>query len=198
MKTGILLSGGIDSIALAFWKRPDWAVTVDYGQKPAATEIRTAKQICSELGISHEVLSVDCSSLGSGDLAGSSPLKGSPSPEWWPFRNQLLVTIASMRAIQLEVQALLLGAVKSDSFHVDGTEVFFQAIDQLMFMQEGGIRISTPAINLTSEELVKISGIPISLLAWAHSCHVSEVACGNCRGCYKHQSIMDKLGYGYY
>ena len=31
MTTGLLLSGGIDSSALAFWKRPQVCFTVDYG-----------------------------------------------------------------------------------------------------------------------------------------------------------------------
>lgn len=198
MKTGILLSGGIDSIALAYWKRPDWAVTVDYGQRPAEAEIRAAAKICIELNIRHDIITADCSSLGSGDLVGSSPLKSSPSPEWWPFRNQLLITLAGMRAIQAGIQTLVLGAVKSDGFHVDGTKSFFQTIDQVMSIQEGGIRVSAPAVELTSVELVRISGIPKSLLSWAHSCHVSEVACGDCRGCYKHQAVMETLGHGYY
>ena len=31
----LLLSGGMDSIALAFWKRPEIAITIDYGQRAA-------------------------------------------------------------------------------------------------------------------------------------------------------------------
>lgn len=198
MKKGILLSGGIDSVALAFWQRPDWAVTIDYGQRPAAAEIRAASKVCGDLGIVHDVISVDCSSLGSGDLAGCSALRNSPSSEWWPYRNQLLVTLAGMKALEMQIQALLLGAVKSDGFHTDGTEPFFRVLGQLMALQEGGIKVLAPAIELTSQELVKRSGIPQGLLAWAHSCHVSELACGDCRGCYKHQSVMESLGYGYY
>jgi len=35
----ILLSGGLDSIALAYWLRPQIAVTIDYGQRPARAVI---------------------------------------------------------------------------------------------------------------------------------------------------------------
>jgi len=31
----ILLSGGIDSAALACWQKPDLAININYGQKPA-------------------------------------------------------------------------------------------------------------------------------------------------------------------
>ena len=40
MNTALLLSGGMDSIALAYWKRPDIALTIDYGQAAADAEER--------------------------------------------------------------------------------------------------------------------------------------------------------------
>ena len=42
MKTALLLSGGMDSIAIAWWKRPDIALTLDYGQQAANAEIKAA------------------------------------------------------------------------------------------------------------------------------------------------------------
>lgn len=35
----LLLSGGLDSTAIAAWQRPDVCVTVDYGQRPARGEL---------------------------------------------------------------------------------------------------------------------------------------------------------------
>ena len=37
----MLLSGGMDSIAVAYWRRPSLAITIDYGQVPAAGELRS-------------------------------------------------------------------------------------------------------------------------------------------------------------
>jgi 7-cyano-7-deazaguanine synthase len=198
MKRAILLSGGIDSLALCYWQRPDVALTINYGQLPAAAEIEASAMVCQELHIPHEVVTVDCRHLGSGDLAGTESTGISPSREWWPYRNQLLVTIAAMKGIQLGVGELLVGSVKSDSFHADGTADFYQRIDELMNLQEGEMKVSVPAISMMSVELVRASGIPIELLSWAHSCHVSDVACGSCRGCFKHQTVMHELGYGFY
>jgi 7-cyano-7-deazaguanine synthase len=181
----ILLSGGI-------------AITIDYGQSCAEAEMRASRQICKELNMKHEEIRVDCGSLGSGDLAGLPASSVAPVPEWWPFRNQLLITLAAMRAIELDVATLIVGAVRTDASHVDGTSKFFKRIDDLMCMQEGNIRICTPAIKLSSSELVRASGIDLSILAWAHSCHRSNFACGNCRGCYKHRSVMVELGYEAY
>lgn len=198
MSLGILLSGGMDSAALAYWKRPKVAFTINYGQVCAEAEIQAASQICKELTIEHEIISVDCHSLGSGDLSGLPPDPIAPVTEWWPFRNQLLLTLASMRAIKLGIDTLLFGSIKSDFIHTDGRKEFFEKICALTSLQEGGIHIAAPAIELTSTELIKLSGIERPILAWAHSCHVSNFACGSCRGCYKHQAVMAELGYGAY
>jgi 7-cyano-7-deazaguanine synthase len=192
----VLLSGGIDSIALAYWLRPEFAITVDYGARAAPTELAVAGQVAKELGIEHHIICVDCASLGSGDMAGTAALNQAPVPEWWPFRNQLLLTLAGMRGIALGICELMTGSVQSDDSHADGRPEFYARADALMSMQEGEIRVTAPAIGMTSVELVQTSGIPRELLAWAHSCHVGPLACGGCRGCCKHYEIMNEL-YGH-
>jgi 7-cyano-7-deazaguanine synthase len=193
MIKGILLSGGLDSVSLAYWKRPDIAISINYGQAAAEKEIEVSAIIAKELGVNHFVISIDCSSLGSGDLINGSSIEGSPSSEWWPYRNQLLVTLACMKGISLGINELMVGSVQSDGFHKDGTVVFYDHINELMTYQEGNIRITAPAIGLSSVELIKISGIPASLLHWAHSCHTGSVACGKCRGCLKYQYTLRTL-----
>lgn len=183
----------MDSIALAYWKRPEIAFTVDYGQTPAAAEIAAAGQISGELGIEHHIIRADCSRLGSGDMASAAPLAIAPVPEWWPYRNQLLITLAGMRAVALGVTEMLLGSVASDGLHADGRSDFFDAMDKLMGVQEGSIAIRAPALEMTTVELVQASGIPRSLLAWAHSCHTGNLACGACRGCVKHYEVTNTL-----
>jgi 7-cyano-7-deazaguanine synthase len=191
--TGILLSGGMDSIALAYWQRSKTAFTVDYGQRSAEGEIRAAAQVSSVLGMNHVILRTDCRSLGSGDLAGvvANPL--APVPEWWPFRNQLLVTLAGMSAVSLGVKCILVGSVSSDGLHADGRAEFFEHLDVLMQSQEGEIHVRAPAIGLRSVELIKSSRVPRNLLSWAHSCHRAQFACGLCRGCNKHREVTTEL-----
>lgn len=198
MKTGLLLSGGMDSIAIAWWKRPQWAVTIDYGQKAAKAEVLASAQICSELGIVHEIISVDCSSLGSGDMAHKEVDARGSTSDWWPYRNQLLITLASMRAISREVQTLYIGTVKSDGeSHRDGTGEFVARMDGLLGFQEGGMRVVAPAIGHNTAELIAAVGLPPGLLAWAHSCHKANLACGHCRGCNKYLQTYVELGTDY-
>ena len=190
----ILISGGIDSTALAFWKKPKYGFVVDYGQLGADAEIIAAQQICKILNIDIEVVQVDCRTLGAGSMAGLAEAPSSPSPEWWPYRNQLLATFAAAKALEKKITGLIFGSIKTDGFHADGSIRFYEAIDNLISLQEGGIRVFAPAIDLTTVELVRTSGIPLDILGWTHSCHTSNFACGRCRGCYKHIGVLRDLG----
>jgi 7-cyano-7-deazaguanine synthase len=191
----VLLSGGLDSAALTAWQRPAAALFVDYGQRPAEGELAAARAVSQALKVPLNVVRIESSALGSGLLAGTSPVPAAPTPEWWPFRNQLLVTVAGAWGIDKGVDRILVGCVVTDSErHVDGSAEFYQALDRLISMQEAGIRVSTPAIGMSSAELVTTSGIPDAILAWTHSCHVSPLACGTCPGCEKRASVLKDLG----
>jgi 7-cyano-7-deazaguanine synthase len=195
MSEVLLLSGGIDSIAIAAWRRPAYCLTVDYGQIPAASEIAASSSVCKALELDHEVLRVPIAQLGAGVLAGRPGSTASPNPEFWPYRNQLLVTLAAMIAIERHYAKVLIGTVASDKRHADGSEDFVLCLNSLLEMQEGGVTLEAPAIKLSSLELVRESRIDLSILAWAHSCHSSNVACGHCPGCAKHSEVMQSIGW---
>ncbi|OZC35867.1 7-cyano-7-deazaguanine synthase [Marinobacter vinifirmus] len=195
MKSCLLLSGGMDSLTIAWWKRPDIALTLNYGQLAAQAEVEVSKTICKQLNIPHHVIEIDCRSLGSGDMAGGEASDLAPASDWWPYRNQLLITLAAMKAISLGVTHLWLGTVKSDASHKDGAPEFISAISHLLSQQEGQMVVEAPAIDLSTSDLVIQSGIPAELLAWAHSCHRSHLACGDCRGCNKYMEVFQEVGY---
>jgi 7-cyano-7-deazaguanine synthase len=191
----LLLSGGHDSMAIAYRDRPEWAITVDYGQIPARAESRASADLCKELGIQHIILKVDCKPIGVGDLAGTEPLSISPLSVWWPFRNQLLVTLAASRMIREGVRELWIGTVRGDDCFADGKREFIEGMSRILSIQEGEMTLVAPGFGLTSLELIRSSGIPRSVLALAHSCHVSNFACGQCRGCLQHLATLEALGY---
>jgi 7-cyano-7-deazaguanine synthase len=195
MSLALLLSGGQDSVALAYMLRPALAITIDYGQLPAQAELVAATQVCDALNLEHVAIRVDCSQLGSGDLAGKQPLGVAPVSEWWPYRNQLLVTLAAAAALARGTTQLAIGTVSTDASHTDGSHEFIEAMDGVLSLQEGGLRLVAPAIGMTSANLIRRAGVPSEILAWAHSCHTSRWACGACRGCVKHKNVMHELGY---
>jgi len=194
MSKSILLSGGIDSVALLYMFRPPVAFTIDYGQRSAKAEIQSSRKVCEILNIRHELIRVDCSALGSGDLSDTNAIELAPSPEWWPYRNQLLVTLACMKGVGMGIKELIVGSVRTDGFHKDGTAPFYIKLSSLVEYQEGNIKITCPAIELSTAELVRMSKIPNEILLWSHSCHTSNNPCGDCRGCLKHLSVRQDLG----
>ena len=195
MKTVLLFSKGMDSIALAFSKRPDLLMTIDYGHRSAEGEIRAAQTVAGLLSLPLSIVRVDCGTLGSGDLAGTAPLAIAPASDWWPYRNQLLVTIAASHAIGAKFEQMMIATVRSDAAHADGRSDFIEALDAVLQFQEGGLRLVAPAIEMSTTELVRSSGIDASTLGWAHSCHRSPWSCGQCRGCNKCREVWQELGW---
>jgi 7-cyano-7-deazaguanine synthase len=129
-------------------------------------------------------------------MAGISANTYAPASDWWPYRNQMLITIAAMKAISLGIQHLLIGSVLSDKSHRDGTPEFVSRMSTLLALQEGHMTVSAPAIELSTIELIRLSEVPGTELAWAHSCHKADVPCGNCRGCNKYFKILADLDNG--
>lgn len=189
----LLLSGGLESSALAAWLRPPLVLTIDYGQLPARGEAWAARQVCRELGLEHHTVRADCSAVGSGLLAGSASDKQAPVPEWWPYRNQLLATLAGAWGISRGATEILVGSIAGDGRHADGRLDFYELLSRLMVLQEGGLRVRAPAIEMSSAELIARSGLNDSVLGWTHSCHVSDLACGSCPGCTKRLHVLTEL-----
>jgi len=183
----------MDSIALLWLERPALAITIDYGQRAAQSEMQASRAVCAEIGIEHVGVSADCSTLGSGDMGSREPLSFAPASDWWPYRNQLLATLAGPTALGRHCKELLFGTVASDASHVDGTQEFYRRLSALMEFQEGNLSVRAPAAYLATSELIRRSGIPREALSWAHSCHISNLACGHCRGCVKHFEVTEEL-----
>lgn len=202
----LLLSGGHDSIALAAWLRPAACLTIDYGQRPVEGEMRASNAAAHALGLPWHTLRVDLTPVGSGLLhSGASGATGiatrdeggerAPSPEWWPYRNQLLVSLAAAWALPRGYDELLVGSVAPDGIrHKDGSAGFYERLDEVVAYQEGRMRVTAPAVTMTTVGLIKVSGVEDAVLGYAHSCHVAAYPCGTCPGCRKHHDVIAESG----
>lgn len=185
----LLFSGGIDSTALAWSLKPEKLLFIDYGQVAAEGELRAATSIATALRLDLDVRSISMRQLGQGSLAGRKATSKS-FPEFWPYRNQALITFAAMAFADLQLSSIIVGTVSGDERrHADGRAEFIDAMNRLLYVQ-GGPRLEAPAIRTTSEQLVAESNVPISVLGWTFSCHTGQWACGTCAGCMKHAEIM--------
>jgi 7-cyano-7-deazaguanine synthase len=184
----LLLSGGIESTCIAYWKRPDICVTIDYGQVCAHTEVETAKAICKRLKLEHSV--IEASPGRKFGLLGATEALRDEKPEFWPFRNQFLGTVAAMALYERDVREIWFGTVKSDTKFLDGSRSFFNAFSELVSAQEGCVRIKAPAIGLSTERLIRLSRTPRSVLGATFSCHRGSLPCGDCPGCWKQKRLL--------
>jgi 7-cyano-7-deazaguanine synthase len=168
---------------------------VSYGQVPAAAEVRAATAVARELNLPLHVIEVDLTATGGGLLAGAERVAAGPSEEWWPFRNQLLVSVAAAWSMLHGFKTIVTGGVATDGErHADGRPEFYQRLDELCRAQEGGIGVLAPAIGLTSEELVVQSEISDAVLGWTFSCHSGALPCGRCPGCVKRIRVLTTTG----
>jgi 7-cyano-7-deazaguanine synthase len=191
----LLLSGGLDSTAAAAYLRPAAGLVIDYGQVVAPGELRAARAVGRELGLPVEVLSCDCSSVGSGLLGASPEAEVAPSAEWWPFRNQLLATLAAAWCVSRGYSRLLFGSVATDGFHRDGQPQFYELLSSLLAFQEGELVAEAPTIGSTTLDLCRRADVSRALLGWTFSCHRTPVACGDCPGCNKRRMTLRSLGF---
>lgn len=189
----LLFSGGIDSTALAWWLKPEKLLFVDYGQVAANGELRAAKSVAKAIDRKLDVRSIPLRQFGQGSMAGDLSAS-SPVPEFWPYRNQALITVAAMAYADLPISSIIIGTVSGDGDrHADGRIEFVETMNRLLEMQ-GGPKLEAPAIKVTSEQLIADTRVPQSVLGWTFSCHTGEWACGACAGCVKHDEIMQRLG----
>jgi len=189
----LLFSGGIDSTCLAWMERPDRLAFIDYGQIPAKGELRACRAVAEELGLRLDVHSADLRAFGGGTMAGLAGQPDAP-PEFWPFRNQMLITLAAMVYASQGVTEILVGTVRSDRQHPDGRARFVRAMNKVL-QSQSAIEVLAPAAKEQTLAVARRSGAPASLLGWTFSCHTGEWACGQCRGCQKHAEVKRKLGF---
>lgn len=188
----LLFSGGIDSSCLAWMERPHRLAFIDYGQIPAKGELRACRAIADELGLPLDVHVTDLRAFGGGSMAGHVGSTDAP-PEFWPFRNQMLITVAAMVYAPEGATELMVGTVRSDRQHPDGRARFLRAMSGVLRSQSS-MSLRAPAANEQTLALAKRSGVPAEILGWTFSCHTGEWACGQCRGCQKHAEVKRKLG----
>jgi 7-cyano-7-deazaguanine synthase len=188
----LLFTGGMDSTAIAWMSRPDQALFIDYGHRSARGEERAARAIADAMNMPLDIRRADMSRFGHGTMSASGASLLGAKPEFWPYRNQMLITFAAMAYAARPLDEIFIGTVAGDDVHPDGRKEFVAAIDGLV-AQQSQVRVSAPAIEMSTLELIRTAQVPRSILGWTFSCHTGEWACGNCRGCFKHSQVMECL-----
>lgn len=193
----VVFSGGADSTICLHWALSRFivseAVTFDYGQRHRV-EIDSAREICSRLGVSHNVVPMEClrhlggNSLVDQDLPVSRTGRDDLPNTFVPGRNLLFLTLAAARAYQLGAHELVGGMCQTDSSgYPDCREAAIRSLEESLNLGMAyRIRLHTPLMHLSKAESVRLARElgAFDSLALSHSCYEgARPPCGICPSC---------------
>ncbi len=205
-KAIVLLSGGLDS-AFNLWRAPrDYevllALTFDYGQRAAESEIASSRRLCERLGIEHQIVSLpwfrDFTSTSLVNQKARVPVgadvsidERSASEEsaravWVPNRNGIFLNIAAAYAEGLEAGTVLTGFNAEEALTFPDNSVdYLEALNEsFRYSTANQVRVESYCANLTKTQIVQAAmriQLPLDLV-WP--CYFSgEQWCGQCESC---------------
>jgi 7-cyano-7-deazaguanine synthase len=198
----VLVSGGLDSATvLAMAHAAGWrchALSVDYGQRHRA-ELAAAAHVARALGaVEHRVVHIDLGVFGGSALTDPSidvpRHSGGGIPiTYVPARNTIFLALALAHAEVTGSDAIFTGANAVDySGYPDCRPEFMAAFEKLANLAtrravEGEpIRIESPIIGMTKDEIVRRGhalGVDFALTVSCYNADAAGRACAHCDAC---------------
>lgn len=172
----VVLSGGQDSTTCLFRAKAEHthvhAITVDYGQRHVR-ELTAAKRVALIAGVdSHEFITLPAGILKStSPLVSAAPLEqykdhaslpGGIEKTFVPMRNQLFLTLAANRAVDLKARYIYTGVSQEDyGGYPDCRDEFIEAIEQTVNLSNAEtanpIGIIAPLLYMSKAESIRIA-----------------------------------------
>lgn len=209
MKTCVLLSGGMDSVA-AFYEvlgkhEVVACLSFDYGSKHNAREIPFAKLHADRNGVAHHVIPLDFMNTlfksdllkSGGDIPDGHYAEATMKQTVVPFRNGIMLAIAAGYAESVEADCLVIAAHSGDhAIYPDCREPFMQAMGTAM--EEGTyakIRLLRPFIDNDKAGIAR-RGVELGIdFSETWSCYKGgEVHCGVCGTCVERREAFILAG----
>ncbi len=216
-KAVVLLSSGLDSSVNLFEavKSHDvvMAITFDYGQKAAPSEIRSAGRLSDYIKVPHKVIElpffrdfnrssliVKSGKIPTGDSVKIDDLETSlqtAKTVWVPNRNGIFLNIAAGFAEALGAEFIIPGFnLEEAQTFPDNTEDYMHALTNSFGYSTANkvkVKCFTSAMNKT--EIAKRGrelGLPFEMI-WP--CYFTgEKWCGQCESCQRSKNAMKKAG----
>lgn len=209
MKVCVLLSGGMDSVTVLYEAMRSHEVVAclsfDYGSKHNACEIPFAKLHAEKHGIPHHTVDLDfMDRLFKSDLlkSGGEIPEGHYAEESMkqtvvPFRNGIMLSIATGYAESIEAEGVVIAAHSGDhAIYPDCREPFMAAIGESM--KQGTyvkIELLRPFIDMDKTAIAK-RGVELGVnFAETWSCYKGgEIHCGVCGTCVERREAFILAG----
>jgi 7-cyano-7-deazaguanine synthase len=217
LKSLILLSGGLDSSAnLAFarhFDEPVLALTVDYGQKAAAPELRAAEALARHYRVPHRVVelkwlgalggsaltesALEVPAIESGELDDLSKTEKTASKVWVPNRNGVLINVAAALAESMGAQQVVVGFnyEEARTFPDNSPQFIGVSTLALKYSTRSGVKVISYTEMMTKSDIVEaLAKLPDPFpmeLVWP--CYEGgAVVCGKCESCRRFQRATGK------
>ena len=212
MKTAVIVSGGMDSVTLAYWLADKGhevsLVSFDYGQRHRR-ELESARLIAERMGVEHTV--IDISGIRP-LLAGSALTDDVEVPHGHyeeesmrvtvvPNRNAIMLSIAWGMACATGADALACGVHSGDHFiYPDCRPDFITQLNTALRTGTDGhrsesLRLLAPFIGMSKTDIAAEGGrlaVPYEL-TW--TCYEGgEVHCGRCGACVERKEAFRDSG----
>ena len=200
IKLIILMSGGLDSaVSLGLCRKSHnvkLALTFDYGQKAAQTEIDASKKLCEFYNVTHKVIKLDflkeithtslVADIEVPEGEGLKDEKESAKNVWVPNRNGLFLNIAASFADSEDYDYIIIGANKEEAHTFpDNTKEFIDRVNaEFEYSTRKHPKVIAPLINCTKNGIVKQAIETTVPLEYIRSCYKGgEKHCGTCESC---------------
>jgi 7-cyano-7-deazaguanine synthase len=216
-KAVVLLSAGLDSSVNLFEaaQKNDvvLALTFNYGQKAATSEIRAAGELCKFLKINHKVIElpffkdfnkssliVDSEKVPTGDEVRINNMKISletAKSVWVPNRNGIFLNIAAGFAEALGAEVVIPGfnAEEAQTFPDNTGEYMDSLSAAFAFSTSNKVKVHCYTVSMNKVEIVKHGQslqLPFEKI-WP--CYFSgDKWCGECESCQRSKSAMKAAG----
>ncbi|MFT5240849.1 MAG: 7-cyano-7-deazaguanine synthase [Candidatus Promineifilaceae bacterium] len=209
VKVVVLLSGGMDSVTALYEANVCYnvvaALSVDYGAKHNACELPFAAWHCEALSVPHEVVALpfvdrlfSSNLLTSGDAVPDGHYEeASMKQTVVPFRNAIMLSIATGFAESLEATGVVIAAHSGDhAIYPDCRESFMSAMGSAMELGTyANVALIRPFIDMTKEDIVNRAVAQQVPLAKTWSCYKGgDVQCGTCGTCVERREAFLRAG----
>jgi 7-cyano-7-deazaguanine synthase len=209
MKAVVLLSGGMDSVALLYHARQEHevvgALSFDYGSKHNHKEIPFASHHCSKFGIPHQTIELgfverlfksDLLKSG-GDIPDGHYEEENMKATVVPFRNGIMLSIAGGFAESIEAEGLVIAAHSGDhAIYPDCREEFMKSMgDAIRLGTYVEVQLLRPFIAMTKAEIAK-RGHELGVdFGQTWSCYKGgDIHCGTCGTCVERREAFGVAG----
>lgn len=209
-KAVLLLSGGMDSattLALASRKYKIIALHFNYHQRTEKRELWSFRKLCDCYKVEKQLI-IDMDLLkkiggstlikGEGKIPAPMFKKGETPSTYVPFRNGIMMSVATAVADRFDADRIYIGAVEADSSgYPDCRENFIINFERAARSgsRRPDLKIVAPLIRLSKSEIVKLGnkmGVPFE---YTWSCYKSDKKpCLECESCILRKRGFDSAG----